>query len=82
MAKFCRVDIPEFCWGISTGFPGGKFRFLTPEVPFTFQVAVWSENDWQPCEITGEAVKTMEVELNRTMIVTAKIQSIGKAKPK
>ena len=39
--KLCRVDEPKSCWGISTGFPKGRYEVLTPEVPFTIKFETW-----------------------------------------
>jgi hypothetical protein len=74
LVEFCRVSEPHYCWSQSTGFPKGRFRYLTPEVPFKFRVSVYRDGRWQECEIVGEETEALDVEPNHTRVLNARLR--------
>lgn len=74
MVEFCRANDPKRCWSISTGFPIGRFHFLTPDGPFTMKVSIWREGEWRACELSGKKQEDLNVELNQTRRLDMKLR--------
>jgi hypothetical protein len=73
----CRVGEPRSCWSKSTGFPGGKYGLLTPDVPFTVKFETWEAVGWlsrTAFDESGVPFEGMQLELGARKEITIRLR--------
>ncbi len=72
----CRIGDPHSCWSKSTGFPGGHYDLLTPDVPFTIKFETW-EGDWvkrAAFDESGVSIEVLQVDLGARKEITVRLK--------